>query len=1286
MRRLLSLTALLLLCAGSGFAQAPAEITGTISAAGVDCSTATRCVILPLGQATGTGLIAVGAFTGTIAVEVSADNSAWTSPAGGTTSITTAGSYYTSLQGARWLRVRASTLSSGTPAIVLSATPSPFYGSVAVTGTATVSGTVTSNAGTNLNTSLLAVETGGNLAAIKADADKIPALGQALAAASVPVVLTATQITTLTPPAAITGFALDATLTGRLPAGGSPANGESNTNTNLSRIGGYNFIYNGATWDRWTGAVTNATAANFNVQAVGNVAAAIADSGNPIKVGGVFNTSPPTYTNGQRGDLQLDANGFVKVNVAAGGASGGTSSSFGSAFPATGTAIGFLNSAGTNMAAGNLDASGFLKVNVAAGGGAGGTSSNIGSAVPTPATYAGFNDGTNMQGARVVDLDTGAGTVYGLVNNLVRRASGGPVELIGSSTSANSLPVVIASDQGALPIAGGKTNNNAAPGATNVGALSALANAAAPSWTEGNQVLESVDLHGSLRITAMDSTGTAITPTTLATHDGALTPASTTGGVLLLRASAAAPANVSAGDDAVLPWALLNGSQVVNLAAGGNLIGATANALDVNIKSGAGSSGTAVADEAAFTQGTTQITPIGGLFKTSYTALTSGQAGIAQMTSNGGLYTNLDKVQGTNVDVNSGTKSAGTVRVVLATDQPQLTNKLLVTPDSVALPANQSVNINQVGGAAMALGQQLAAASLPVVLTAAQITTLTPPTTVTANAGTNLNTSLLALETGGNLATVASAVRAEDTASADADKGIGALAIRKAAPANTSSTDGDYEYLQMNAGRLWTSSVIDTALPAGTNVIGHVIADTGSTTAVTGTVTTQLPTAAAAADGATNPTAPFVVSANALWNGATWDRWKSAGAGLNTTGTGIAAAQIVGQFDDVSPTAITENQFGNLRMSANRNLYGVIRDGAGNERSAGVTVNNALVVEGTGANALVGVQVTQGSAVGGVTLNAVTGNTTGTTVTLSAQPVIQYLVKCVACGGGTTVTFQASPDSGANWLTVNAWLTGSNTIASSTTTAGTTVWNMPAGIFTNYRANVSSYSAGTITVEVDASGVGAMTQVVIANQGTANGTPWNENIAQFGGTAVSLGKQLSAASIPVVHASDDPVVAALAQLSNALRTTGKGGFLGSFGRPVTSTGDALDVNVKYPVASLDACAGVKKNVAISLTGNALLVTGATARRYAICSIILVNAAAENISLVEGSGSTCGTGTTAVIGSTTAANGPNLGANGGFSAGSGNGTIAIQNNPGNDICLLKSGAGVVAGNMTIAAQQ
>lgn len=52
----------------------------------------------------------------------------------------------------------------------------------------------------------------GHLAAIDTATARIPAQGQALTSASLPVVLPAAQITTLTPPAAITGFALDATV------------------------------------------------------------------------------------------------------------------------------------------------------------------------------------------------------------------------------------------------------------------------------------------------------------------------------------------------------------------------------------------------------------------------------------------------------------------------------------------------------------------------------------------------------------------------------------------------------------------------------------------------------------------------------------------------------------------------------------------------------------------------------------------------------------------------------------------------------------------------------------------------------------------------------------------------------------------------------------------------------------------------------------------------------------------------------------------------------------------
>jgi len=140
----------------------------------------------------------------------------------------------------------------------------------------------------------------------------------------------------------------------------------------------------------------------------------------------------------------------------------------------------------------------------------------------------------------------------------------------GQGIMTASIPVVIASDQSTLTVSGNKTNNAAAPGATNIGALVALANAAAPSWTEGNEVLLSTDLSGNLRVTASGTSavnisqvgGASITlgqktmansfPVVIASDQSVLTtagnltnntaaPAATNIGVLNARANAAVP-------------------------------------------------------------------------------------------------------------------------------------------------------------------------------------------------------------------------------------------------------------------------------------------------------------------------------------------------------------------------------------------------------------------------------------------------------------------------------------------------------------------------------------------------------------------------------------------------------------------------------------------------------------------------------------------------------------------------------------------------------------------------
>ncbi len=50
-------------------------------------------------------------------------------------------------------------------------------------------------------------------------------------------------------------------------------------------------------------------AVTTSVPVTGSVAAGVADSGNPVKAGGKYNTTLPTLADGQRGDLQLDTRG-----------------------------------------------------------------------------------------------------------------------------------------------------------------------------------------------------------------------------------------------------------------------------------------------------------------------------------------------------------------------------------------------------------------------------------------------------------------------------------------------------------------------------------------------------------------------------------------------------------------------------------------------------------------------------------------------------------------------------------------------------------------------------------------------------------------------------------------------------------------------------------------------------------------------------------------------------------------------------------------------------------------
>jgi hypothetical protein len=93
----------------------------------------------------------------------------------------------------------------------------------------------------------------------------------------------------------------------------------------------------------WT--VNPGTAINWGVQG-----ANAATGANGVNILCAATTGVPTYTTGQSSYASCDLAGNLRVVVA--GASGGTSSNFGSAFPTPGTAVGFTD--GTNMVAGRV--------------------------------------------------------------------------------------------------------------------------------------------------------------------------------------------------------------------------------------------------------------------------------------------------------------------------------------------------------------------------------------------------------------------------------------------------------------------------------------------------------------------------------------------------------------------------------------------------------------------------------------------------------------------------------------------------------------------------------------------------------------------------------------------------------------------------------------------------------------------------------------------------------------------------------------------------------------------
>jgi hypothetical protein len=257
-------------------------------------------------------------------------------------------------------------------------------------------------------------------------------------------------------------------------------------------------------------------------------------------------------------------------------------------------------------------------------------------------------------------------------------------------------------------------------------------------------------------------------------------------------------------------------------------------------------------------------------------------------------------------------------------------------------------------------------------------------------------------------------------------------------------------------------------------------------------------------------------------------------------------------------------------------------------------------------------------------------------------------------------------------------------------------------------SNVNVAQFGGVSVTLGQKAMAASMPVVLpSDQAAIPVTPAansSVNVAQFGGVAVTQGQKAMAASMPVVLPSDQAAIPVTPAANSSVNVAQFGGVAVTQGQkamaasmPVVLPSDQAAIPVtpapnssvnlsQVGGAAPDPCFGQVKVVAlVNLTANTRIVTGTSAKKTYICAVNLVAAAATNVAIVEGTGSTCGTSTLGLFGGPAAATGWNLAANGGIAYGSGTGALGATTVNANDVCVLVSAANQISGSIVYVTQ-
>lgn len=434
-------------------------------------------------------------------------------------------------------------------------------------------------------------------------------------------------------------------------------------------------------------------------------------------------------------------------------------------------------------------------------------------------------------------------------------------------------------------------------------------------------------------------------------------------------------------------------------------------------------------DSAAWTAASSTFNPAGGVFNDSAAALTTGQQGTERLTANRAVHTNLRNAAGTEVGTSgvplridptgstaqpvTGTFWQATQPVSLATNTPTLQSG---STTAVTQATASNLNATVVGTGTFAVQATLSAETTKVIGTVNQGTS----PWVTSNATTSVVGN-------GAAATAQRVTLANDSTGVIAT--VGAV------------------------------TAITNALPAGSNVIGHVITDTGSTTAVTGTVTvsgTVSVTGVATASNQTNASQKTqIVDGSGNVIASTSNALNVAivsGGGSGGTSSSFAAAfpatgTAIGVKNGANMVNLTADGSSNLNVNlqtaipAGTNVIGHVIADSG---STTAVTGNVTVVQGTGTN-----------------LHAVidTGSTTAVTQATAAN------LNATVVGTGTFV--------------VQATLAAETTKVIGTVNQGTSPW-VTSNATTSVVGNGAAATAQRVTLANDSTGVIATVGAVTA--------------------------------------------------------------------------------------------------------------------------------------------------------------------------------------------------------------